>query len=82
MFFKIRQNGEKILADNINNDQFTKNVLFKRGMVAADSNPDEGFHTKLKTIANERKGFVYNISNLQDIIYKRLKKYTGDLAAD
>lgn len=51
-------------------------------MIAAASNHAEGFHAKLNIITNPRKVFVYNISKLQDLIYKRLEKYASGLTAE
>lgn len=55
--------------------------LIKRYFFEA-SNHDEGFHSKLKAIARERKGFIYNICKLHEIINKRLDKYIAGHSAE
>lgn len=59
--------NDKIVPDIENNELFIKTELFRRGCIATASNHAEGFHASLKKIADERKGFVYNISKLYDL---------------
>lgn len=61
---------------------FDKIVLYKRGLVAAASNHAERFHSKLKKVAKERKGFLYNISKLYEIMNQRLEKYVSGFQGD
>ena len=79
----LRLNEKNEIVENIVDQKlFDKIVLFNRDMVAAASNHAEGFHSKLKKIANEGKGFVNNISKLYELMNKRLEKYVSGLSAD
>lgn len=81
-FMKLIPEERKIVKNLENTDLLNKTILYKRGHIAAASNHSEGFHSKLKTIAKEHKGFIYNLTMLKDLINKRWEKYASGLSAE
>lgn len=71
----LTKKDDKIVQNIENNELLIKTALFKRGLIA------EGFHSCLKRIANERKGLIYNISKLYDLLNNRLQNYVIQLLA-
>lgn len=79
----LRLNHMDEVVENLDDDAlFYKVVLYKRGLVAVASNHAERFHSKLKKVAKERNGFLYNISKLNEIMNQRLEKYVSGFQGD
>ena len=70
-----------IVDPNVDDSFLNKMILFNRVYVASSSNPEEGFHRQLKSIANLNLGIEYYLEKLIGQINKRYSKYrTGESA--